>query len=180
MRKSLFISLLAASSFIAIDAQAATPTGYVGAGLTVTKLQAKADNHFDDTPAGGKIYGGVLFDTGDKEGFGLELQYSDSGEGDDRGREAKIRGYTAYGVWVFRPWTHWDNAFKFGWTWQDAKTNAGLISDGRDNNLALSYDIRRWFGDHWAVGAGVEWYNTDFSGTLDDPWRGQLLLEFRF
>lgn len=148
---------------------------YIGVGGLLTNLES-ADGSFSDYAVGYKLLGGAFWDKWDGHGFGLEAQYSDSLDAKSGGVELSIDGFTGYVTWTSRPWIYWDASAKLGWTYQDPSS---VIPTGSDNGLAAAGVIRRWFGNV-GVGVGAEWYNVNFSGATKEPWRGELLIEYRF
>jgi len=146
---------------------------YVGAAGLLTKLESD-NGSFSDYALGYKVLGGVMWDSGQGDGFGAEFQYSDSLDAESGPVDVSIDGFTVYGTWTARPWVYWDASAKIGWTFQDA---SGAI--GSDDGIAVACVVRRWVGNV-GVGIGAEWYNTNFSSTLKEPWRVELSVEYRF
>ena len=156
---------------------------------------------FDDFPLGWQLYAGWMF----TNMFGMELRWSDSGNGDsdiflvnnagvrtsngDIG--VSIDGFTLYGVGNWPVAERLDLFGKLGYTRQDFSLDASY-SDGGGGGappLARSDDDvgpaaalgARWrFARHFASTVEVEYLGVDFDNKIDKPWRVGLNLEYWF
>jgi outer membrane protein OmpA-like peptidoglycan-associated protein len=191
---------------------------YLGAGAIGTSLQTSSafdsalqselgllgipsSGGFEDFPLGGQLYAGWMF----TNMFGMEIRWSDSGNGDSDilfvdnagartrigGLGASIDGFTLYGVGNWHVADRFDLFGKLGYTRQDAAFD-GSVDDGGEGGAASftasDDDVgpaaalgARWrFARHFASTVEVEYLGVDFDNTIDKPWRVGLNLEYWF
>jgi hypothetical protein len=177
MRKFFIGALACLFAMMSTVAAAGEYVPYVGVGGLLTKLESD-DGSFSDYAVGYKVLGGLMWLSEQGDGFGAEVQYSDSLDAESGNVDVSVDGFTVYGTWTAKPWVYWDASAKIGMTFQDASASPGFGSRS-DDGLAVAAIVRRWVGNV-GVGIGAEWYNTNFSGALKEPWRAELTVEYRF
>jgi opacity protein-like surface antigen len=197
-------SVVVVLSLIGAPAVAA-PAWYVSGGVASTRLEsdglqaAAADvglavsNEVSDTAFGFQLAGGVTFN----DVFGVELKYSDSGDGEDDvfftdgviivpvNVEISIDGFTLYGVAQTQLAGSWDVFGKLGYTLQDGELDASAFgvsaSDSDDDDgIAAAAGLRYRFDANWAVTGELEYFSIDFDGAIDEPLRGSLNVQYFF
>lgn len=203
--KGLMPALAIGASLVLYGAAAvAEPRWYVFGGLTGTKLETDglqeaalsegiaASGEASDTAFGYQLGAGVMIN----DTFGLELKYSDSGDGEDdvfftdgfdivpANIDVSIDGITLYGVAAFPIAEGWDAFGKLGYTLQDAKLSVDIfgfgISDSEDDDgVAVAGGLRYRITPNWAITGELEYFAVDFGG-LEEPLRGSVNLQYFF
>lgn len=198
-------SLVCLSALFALEAGAVEPRWYVFGGVTGTSIETSslqalladeglfASNEVSDTAFGFQIGAGVML----TKNFGVELKYSDSGDGEDDifvtdgvdsaliNVESSIDGFTLYGVAETSFAQSWDLFGKLGYTFQDGEATASAFgfsesSSGDDDGVAVAAGLRYRITPQWAVTGEVEYFAIDFDGGFDEPLRGSVNVQYFF
>jgi hypothetical protein len=180
---------------------------YVGAGGIVTSVETKGlqesgasvglavSGDLDDTAFGGQIFAGAMF----TPNFGVEVKYSDSGDGEDTitfidpdvpisvpiDVEASSDGFIFYGVGTYPFSSVVEGSIKLGYTFQDGEIKAGAFgisasTSDDDDGFAIGGALRFRIGDHWAVSGELEYFDLDFEGAIEEPVRFGINAEYHF
>ncbi len=205
MNKALLPALaLGASLTLYGPESVAEPRWYVFGGVTGTKLETDglqeaaldeglaASNEVSDTAFGFQIGAGVMI----TDIFGVELKYSDSGDGEDDvfltdgfdivpvNVDVSIDGVTLYGVAAFPIAADWDVFGKLGYTLQDGEISAsafgfGVSESDDDDGVAVAGGVRYRITPNWAITGELEYFAVDFGG-FEEPLRGSVNLQYFF
>lgn len=205
MKKTLLPALALGTSLVLYGAEsAAEPRWYVFGGVTGTKLESDglqeaalsegiaASDEVSDTAFGFQVGAGVMI----TDIFGVELKYSDSGDGEDdvfftdgidivpASIDLSIDGVTLYGVAAFPIAESWDVFGKLGYTLQDAELSADIFGFGvseseDDDGVAVAGGLRYRITPNWAITGEVEYFAVDFGG-FEEPLRGSVNLQYLF